>query len=381
MKKTYEEIVKIFKDQKCELCITKDEYSLIANPSRYRFYFKSSCGHDNTVTLTNFISKSSGLKCKNCVKSDIISKLIDYNKANDAPSSKGHAQENQVFNIITELLQPNINIIKTHEGCKADFAIKPCDEINDKWLGVQLKTTRGVSHNLYGFKIHKNDYDNMVLLCYCVSDNSIWLIPFQAISHVKRTINIGLTEKSIYSKYKVDKHTIINKLQEYYKAFTLNKIEHFMIPANFGQQTELKYRKIREEYCNFLKFDYPEIEQCYYDFKVNGKNVQEKVLSKRHDRIDGFVGSICRGRTHEKRKHYEAGMNEYYWFHVPDLNLFFLIPEFELCNRNYINNGETAELIGNFVISLKINYKKSWYYKYQYDYNAIDTLFISKLFE
>lgn len=111
MKKPYEEIVKIFKEKYCELCTTEDEYNLMPNPSRCHFNFKSSCGHDNSVTLTNFVNKSSGVKCKRCIKLDVSQKLIDYNKDNNNASSKGHTQEYNVFNIINKLLINDISVI------------------------------------------------------------------------------------------------------------------------------------------------------------------------------------------------------------------------------------------------------------------------------
>jgi hypothetical protein len=381
MKKPYEEIVKKFKENDCELYTTEDDYNLMKKPSVCLFHFKSSCGHDNTVLLTNFVNKSSGVKCKNCMKIHISKKLIDYNKDNTGASSKGHEQENKVFNIINALLSNSLNVTKTYEGCKADFVIKPKDEFDNNWLGIQLKTTKAVCHGLYGFRMHNNEYNNMILLCYCLSDDSMWLIPFNDISHVKCTINIGLTEKSIYNKYRVNKITIVQKLREYYSILKLNNFESYMIPENICQQNEIKYRNIREEYCHFLKFEYPEIEQCYYDFKINGKNVQEKVASKRHDRINCHVVSVCRGRTVQKRKQYELGMNPYYWFHVPDSELFFIIPEFELYNRNYIKSENDEARTERFFLNLKIDYESAWYYKYQYNYKTLDCSVISKLFE
>ena len=255
MKTTYEEIVKIFKENDCELYTTEDEYKLIQRPSKTRFQFKSSCGHDNVVLLTNFVNKKTGVKCKHCIKTQIIQKLIDYNKDNDSASSKGHIQENKVFNIITKLLFNNFQIVKTYEGCRADFLVKPKEIVDDKWLGIQLKTTRSVSHNLYGFRMHKNIYQYIILLCYCLSDNAMWLIPFESVSHVKHTINIGITEKSFYNKYRVNENTIISKLIEYYNSAKPNKSENLMIPTNVCQQNEIKYRKIREEFfLNFIKF-------------------------------------------------------------------------------------------------------------------------------
>lgn len=381
MKKSYEEIVKIFKDKECELCTTEDEFNLIPNPSRHRFNFKSSCGHDNTVILTNFVNKSSGVKCKNCIKTHISKQLTSYNKDNKCASSKGHEQENKVFNIINSILINSLNVIKTYEGCKADFVIKPKEEFDNNWLGVQLKTTKSVCHGLYGFKMHNNEYNNMILLCYCLSDDSMWLIPFNDISHVKYTINIGLTERSIYNKYRVNKSTIEQKLIEYYNNSKLNNFESYMIPSNIYQQNEIKYRNMREEYCHFLKFEYPEVEQCYYDFKINGKNVQEKVISKRQNRTNCYVASVCRRRSGKKQKQYELGMNQYYWFHVPNSELFFIIPEFELFNRNYIKEQNNVVRKKRIFLNLKTDYESAWYYKYQYNYKMLDCNVISKLFE
>lgn len=53
MKKTYEELLTIFQDKKCELYLTKEEFDLLNNLSYCKFSFKASCGHDNTVILKN----------------------------------------------------------------------------------------------------------------------------------------------------------------------------------------------------------------------------------------------------------------------------------------------------------------------------------------
>ena len=76
MRKTYDEIFNIFKTKNCELYTTKDEYIAMKEPSKCKFSFKSSCSHDNTVTLTNFIHKNSGVICKICMKIQVSDKLI-----------------------------------------------------------------------------------------------------------------------------------------------------------------------------------------------------------------------------------------------------------------------------------------------------------------
>lgn len=246
MSKTYDEIVNIFTNKKCELYTTKDEYSAMKEPSKCKFLFKASCGHDNTVTLTNFLQKESGITCKNCMKKKVSDKLIEFNKDNDQASSKCIIQENSVFNKFNDLLKNDFDVIKTNEGCSVDFIIKPKNILNNKWLGIQLKTTKGICHNLYSFNLHKNQYENMVMLCYSFENNIIWCIPHNIVSHLKRMLNIGLTDKSIYNKYKTNNPTLIIKLNEYFQSFILDTIENYMIPKNIHQQREIKYIKIRE---------------------------------------------------------------------------------------------------------------------------------------
>lgn len=98
MRKTYDEIFNIFTTKNCELYTTKDEYIAMKEPSKCKFSFKASCSHDNTVTLTNFLQKESGITCKNCMKKQVSDKLIEFNKDNDQASSKCIIQENSGFN-------------------------------------------------------------------------------------------------------------------------------------------------------------------------------------------------------------------------------------------------------------------------------------------
>ena len=87
MKKSYSDIVNIFEGKGCELYTTKEEYDEMTQASNCKFYFKASCKHDNTVTLTNFIQKNSGVICKACMKKQISGKLIEFHKDNDKPAT------------------------------------------------------------------------------------------------------------------------------------------------------------------------------------------------------------------------------------------------------------------------------------------------------
>jgi hypothetical protein len=226
----------------------------------------------------------------------------------------------------------------------------------------------------------------MIILCYCISDNSTWLIPSNVVTHIKNNLNIGLTDKSIYHKYKLnEKNTLLSNLLKYFSVIKLDILEYYMIPKNINQQNEIKYIKIREEYCNFLTFEKPEIEQSYYDFTINEKKIQEKVATKRKDKKDTYIAYIQRSKANNVKHQYLLGMNEYYWIHIPDIDLFYILPEIELYNNGFIRNindtDNTDKSSKKMSLNISINYKTSWYNKYQYDYKNLDKDFISKLFE
>ncbi len=384
MKKSYEDLVKIFQDNNCELTTTKEEFDLLnGRLSASIFSFKASCGHDNTVTLTNFVQKGSGVICKKCMKSQVSAKLKEFNQDNDKPASKCLVQESDVFKKFNNLLSNELDIIKTHEGCTADFIIKPKNIQEDKWLGIQLKTTQGICHDLYSFILHDghSKYENMIILCHCIADNSSWLIPYDKVSHIKSKLNIGLTERSVYSKFKVKLNKISEVLINYYFITKLDISEIFMIPKNIYQQQEIKYRKLREEYCNFLEFKYPDIEQCYYDFTVNNKQIQEKVTWKKPNRKDSYIAALFRNTSNNKRKNYLLGMNDYYWIHIPDSDIFYILPESELYKNGFIKDPNKEESEYKMFLNLSINFSDGWYNDYKYNYKNLDKEFISKIFE
>lgn len=129
----------------------------------------------------------------------------------------------------------------------------------------------------------------------------------------------------------------------------------------------------------FFNFKKPEIEQSFYDFTINGKRIQEKVTYKRKDRDNTYIAFMYRGRSNEERIPYLFGMNDYYWFHIPDTDIFYIFPEIELFNNSYIqvlNEEKRCKLF----LNLKIDNKDAWYFKYQYNYKNLDKDFEPKVF-
>lgn len=383
MVRQYSDIVALFEEKGCELYTTEDEFILMKTPDKSVFSFKASCGHDNTVTLTNFVCKCSGVTCKTCMNIRVRDKLIEFHKDNDQPADKNHVLETEVYNKLNNILNNDLDIMKTREGCTADFIIRPKNNGEDMWLGVQLKTTRGICHDLYTFSLRGKKYENMVILCCCTHDDSMWLIPFDAVSHIKNNLNIGLTNKSVYSKYKVNQPSLLTSLIHYFGTFKLDSQKHYMIPKHIYSQNEIKYSEKREYHCDFLTFVAPEIEQSYYDFKINGRNIQEKVATKRIGRKDAYITYIRRSKGNNVKHQYKLGMNEYYWIHIPDSDLFYILPESELYDNGYINGGSSSknDISNKMSINISTNYKRAWYHKYQYNYKKLDREFISDLFE
>lgn len=77
-----------------------------------------------------------------------------------------------------------------------------------------------------------------------------------------------------------------------------------------------------------------------------------------------------------KKQKYLLNMNDYYWLHIPDTDLFYIIPEADLYNNGFIHNPNNDSNT-KFNLTIKIYLESSWYHKYQYNYKNV----IVKLFE
>lgn len=77
-----------------------------------------------------------------------------------------------------------------------------------------------------------------------------------------------------------------------------------------------------------------------FDFTINEKKVQEKVITKCKSRKMTFNSTMskCYGRT--TRGPYEKGDNDFYWFHLPEMNKYYVIPEELLINWKVIKTDD-----------------------------------------
>ena len=361
---TYKEIVEKFKAVGCVLHTNEDECNKMSDPFKSIFRFKSVCGHDNTVTLTNFWYKGTGAqKCKDCMKQDVSETLVE--SKNDC-----NLIEHNGFLIIKSCIEEEFDIRKTKEGCLADIIIKPKYVEEDAWLMIQLKTTKDICHNLYSFSIHKNDYKDCVIVCICIKDNKIWVLDND---HVKGKIklNIGLSDVSSYFKYQVDKTKLCDVLTNKYIDVDKMYLEYCMIPRNICQQQEQEYRTLREQHISFLDYKYPEIDGRVYDFTINNYKIQEKVasLSKKNARNPVHVVTLGRstGSFVDSHRAYKEGDNDFYWiWKKGHTKTFYIFPEDELLKRGYIQeNNNNIEKRKSFALC-------SWTDEFKYSVDDIN---------
>ncbi len=180
----YNDIVNKFAINGCKLLTTYEEFielNKITYQSHIKLDFIAQCGHPNKVVLSNFLLRKTGINCKKCVIQNNISKRLLT--TNIQPASISNCIENNGYNEIIKLIDSNFIIKKTHEGCLADFLIQPKDNNKNKWIPIQLKTTQNSVHDMYSF--------NMIIICYCIDEKKIWIIPYNDINHLKYKINIS----------------------------------------------------------------------------------------------------------------------------------------------------------------------------------------------
>jgi hypothetical protein len=216
---TYEDVVKKFVDKNCIVTMTKEEFIENYKNNNCKIKYNASCGHENNVSYKNFTTLNQGINCPKCVNANTSLKLKEFH-SNDNKLSSSH-QEFICITYFRELIGEYFTIIKSFDGCKADITIKKFEEIEDLWLGVQVKTTnKKTEREQYYFRLNNGEYDNCLLLCVCDEDKKMWLIPYEEVKGLK---TIGIAQKSKYNKYEVNKENLIEKLTNYYNS--LNKFE------------------------------------------------------------------------------------------------------------------------------------------------------------
>lgn len=342
----------------------------------------SKCSHSNTVRICNFsCKKKNGIICKGCIKEK--AKKNKKNKENADKFKNMNKHESICLNKVINLLKEKYEYKKTNEGCKADMMIRDKNYNTNEWIGIQLKTTTKIIHKhantyTYNFAFHNNNYDNMLVICYCIDEDKMWLFKYENISHIKRNLSISINSK--YNKYLTNNLLEdINKL--YTEQYKFNK-EELLLPQTKKCQKEYKYACIRKEKLSFLKFNNPEHENMCYDFIINNYKIQEKVSYIRKDK-GWMIVSIHKnkGRDNNGNKKnimYQKGDNDFYWFNIENSNIFYIIPENIMIKYNFVTEKED-EIKNYRKLNFDSPYNK-WLRDYKYDYSNINKEQIQKIF-
>lgn len=375
----YEEYSKRLNKRGCSLLLSEQEFIDNKINNSTLCTYNTSCGHIREIKLQKFFSSNTSHICIKCNNENKLSKL----KKNFIIYGNNYCfkLEKEGFNILKEIINNSFNIIKLNEGTKADCLIKPKNIIDDKWLSIQIKTTRNCqnstkSNNVYRFSFEKKNYPNILLCLICINEKKIWLL-------TKDTSQIGsLTIGTInYNKYLVNSNNIQNKLKSFYEKIPLTKELTANIPQAPTQIIEMNYRRKREIKLNFLKFEYPEYEGSVYDFLINSFKIQEKSTKSNKNEITNFIIGKSNGSRKIKncRQPYEYGDNDYYWFHFSDEEHFMIIPEYKLIEYKYISN---SNIIGKKNISLSVTKSNNtnWAKEYLFNYTNLEIERIKWLF-
>lgn len=335
----YENIVEEFNKRNCKLLTTKEEHVEIlklAKNSVFKLNYTASCGHNHIVFYNVFKSRNTGVICPSCRNAG--NGIIKKNKMNNNEISKTYTieQEHAFIMKFCELVCNYFEIKKAFDGCIVDLIFKPKHIVEDKWVGIQVKTTNN-RHLTYSFHIN-NNYKDCLMLFYCCEDENMWLMPENIIVNQTK-VSIGYN-KSKYNIYKINQQSIIDKLQGYYQVtskFTFDKLD---TPGCIYQQREKEFRKFREEKIYFINFEYPNMEGTVYDFRIGNLKIQEKVTKTSQDNKCAF--QLCKNNGVINKKHiqiqYDIGDNDFYWLNSDNRKTFFVIPEKILIDKGLLGN-------------------------------------------
>jgi len=367
--RTYQDVVDVFANEKCQLLTTEEEFDDIRNnKTRHpKYRYTASCSHENTTYFHMFMNRKTGVVCPKCK-----TEKNAVQRKNDLSGNKIQNIEMELdcINYFTELVKNVFIVKKAFDGCKADIIMKPIDSIEDSWIGIQVKTTKKSVRD-YGFKIN-NHYTGCMILCICQSDWKMWSIPYEDI-HGKVKVSIGLT-KTKYSQYELTNENRIERLKEMYVKMDKKTFDELDTPINIYQQREKDYRKFREEKVDFVVFTPNGMEGMVYDFKIGDKKIQEKVGGLLLDRKNTYMFCLVKNNGGKKNGvcnhiQYDIADNDFYWLNCDNKKIFYVIPEKILIENGWVGNETPKKFLRVNPESSKVN---PWLHPYMFDYENLD---------
>jgi hypothetical protein len=371
----YENVVEEFNKRNCKLLVSENEfYEIKKNNKQFKLYYTASCGHNHNVFYNVFKSRNTGITCPSCKNKEICKKIKEQFQNCQLSKTCRIEQEFKFIKDFQKITENDFNIIKAFDGCNVDIIYKPKYIEEDKWVGIQVKTTNK-AHLTYSFGINNNNYKNCLILLFCVEDDRMWLITENIIINQQK-ISIGYS-KSKYNIYKVTKEDIINKLNVYYNITSKFNFDILNTPTNMYQQREQIFKNYRKKIISFINFHYDEMEGTVYDFKINNYKVQEKVC-KLCEKQNRYIFFLCKNNGLVNGKpnkiQYDIGDNDFYWLNCDDKKTFFVIPEQVLVEKGFVGNKEENKNKQFLKITIKdeLHYKLKWLESYRFNYETIN---------
>jgi len=360
---TFQMVTNTFLNKGCNVTMTEEEFNASYTTNKSKINYIASCGHNNSVSWANFKGLNQGLNCPLCVNINTGIKLKELRSGDNNNSSI--EQEFKCIQYFVEKINTYFLVKKTFDGCRTDIAIRPTDIIEDLWLGIQVKSTcKKTYRGVYDFKLNGINYDNYLILCICLEDKKMWLIPYNNITGQQ---SIKISAKSKYNHYEVTTDIVHNKLTNFYETMAKFEFDILNTPTSDTQKQEQLYRKLRENNIDFLEFTYPNFEGTVYDFNIFDKKFQEKVgfICKNNPNSFGF--SINKNDGKKYNCSYKLGDNDFYWLHCKNTSRFYVIPESILIEKGFIGDNCKQHLY----IS-PTNIKTKWTDNYLFDYDKIN---------
>lgn len=342
---TYEELVDIFAKKGCTILTTKENFEfrrtteVNCDSSAVKFKFSvNCCGNERESSYHTMKRINESWQCKTCVNKR--SSEIHKATAKDSDGNVTTIQtEHKAFLYLKDLLSNLFYVEKLNDGNIADCIVKPIYVDSDIWLRVQIKSTLMINdYNCYRFGLNNNNYIGLLVICICVIDKIIWLIPGKDIIGLG---GIGINDNSKYNKYRCNIDMIEEMMINAYiddNYIFMDKSSSY-IPKAITSQREHKFVLHRKKMLPFVNFIDNDVDNQTYDFKIGKHKVQEK--SNNTLKHNGYWYSLCKAngrRPKNKKIPYCKGDNDFYWFNIPDMKLFYCIPECKMIEHGFLTS-------------------------------------------
>ena len=132
-----------------------------------------------------------------------------------------------------------------------------------------------------------------------------------------------LSFRCVYDKLEVADDKLCVSLVQAYTSYSKVRLADGIVPVCLNHKIEHINRLKREELLKQYVLTYPNVDGSKWDCMINGHKVQDKVVRKRITCNSYSTGTAG----------YEKGDNDFYWFTMPNGNVYVL-PEHVMTTSN-----------------------------------------------